>query len=79
MPDLELKPDDYRVQTKRGNWLSRDDFRLMLPYVGGVAIAFVGFAWWNRAELPLIAMLATVAVASFVFGAAIGIWLKRFD
>lgn len=78
MPDLELKPDDYRVRSRRG-WIRRDDFRLTLPYAAVVAALFIGFAWWHRAELPLVAVVATTGVASFFFGILVGTWLKRFD
>ena len=79
MPEIDLKPDDYRVQTKRGTWTTRDDFRLAFPYIGLVGLAFIIFAWWNRAELPLIGLLATVGVACFFIGMIFGGWMKRFD
>jgi hypothetical protein len=78
MPEIELPPDDYRVRTKRG-WITRDDFRVTMPYAAVVAALFIGFAWWHRAELPLVAIVATVGVASFLFGVLVGAWLKRFD
>jgi hypothetical protein len=78
MPEIDLKPDDYRVGTRRG-WISRDDFRITVPYAAVIALGFIVFAWWNRAELPLVAIVGTVAAVSFAFGILIGTWLKRFD
>lgn len=79
MPDLDLKPGDYRVQTKRGGWINRDDFRLIIPYVGVVGAGFLTFAWWNRDELPLVALMGTALVVGLFFGMALALWLKRFD
>lgn len=79
MPDLDLGPDDYAVQTKRGNWVRRDDFRLVL-FVGVPMLAFwFGFAWWNRAEISLVLLFTLVAMAAFGIGLFAGAWLKRFD
>ena len=79
MPEMDLGPDHYRVQTKRGSWINRDDWRVTLPYAAIVSAGFIVFAWWHRAELPLALLVGTVAVASCLFGILIGAWLKRFD
>lgn len=79
MPEMDLKPDDYRVQTRSGRWLARDDWRVAMPYAVIVALGFIVFAWWHRAELPLALLVGTIGVASLLLGIAIGAWLRRFD
>lgn len=79
MPDINLAPDDYRVQTKRGRWINRDRWPLYFVYVGGIAAFWVGFAWWHRAEISTV-LLATICVmAGLMVGIGLGAWLKRFD
>lgn len=79
MRELDLEPEKYRVQTKRGTWVSRDDWRIALPYGVVIAVGFIVFAWWHRAELTFALLVGAVAVASLLLGILIGAWLKRFD
>jgi hypothetical protein len=79
MPEIELKPDDYRVQTKRGRWLNRDDFRFAFPYAGAICAFWIGFAWWNRADISPVMLISVVGGCCFAFGVLVGAWLKRFD
>ena len=78
MPDLDLKPDDYRVQTRNGNWTVRD-YPWMLIAGGLVGVFFVGFAWWNRAELTTVTLFGGCAMASFLVGWMGALLAKRFD
>ena len=78
MRDVDLPASRYRVQTKNGRWLSRET----LPFVVTAALmglCFIGFAWWNRAELGLAAVVGVTAIGCFGAGLVAGGWLKRFD
>lgn len=78
MPDVDLKPGDYRVQTKGGRWLSRESTPLLV--YGGTACALIlGYAWWHKSEVPLMMLVGTAAGCGLAFGLILGAWLKRFD
>ena len=79
MPEMDLKPEDYRVQTKRGRFINRDNWRLYFVYVGGGAAFWLGFAWWNRAELSTVLFGSLCLFAGLLVGVGLGGWLKRFD
>jgi hypothetical protein len=79
MPEIELKPDDYRVRARSGRWMNRDDWRITMPYAAIVAVGFIVFAWWHRDELSLAILFGATIVPSLLLGVAIGAWLKRFD
>lgn len=78
MPDLQLGPDDYRVRSKSGRWMNRDA-AYTLPIAVIMAGLWIGFAWWNRAELGTVLLVSLVAVPSLALGLILGSWLKRFD
>jgi hypothetical protein len=79
VPDLELGPDDYRVRSKNGRWVPRDDWRLVL-FAGIPMLGFwIVWAWWNRAELDLVLIVTLVGMCSFGIGCFAGGFFKRFD
>lgn len=78
MPEIDLKPDDYRVQTRNGNWQSREK---LIPTILGscIGISLVVFVWWNRAEIALASMFGLACMMSFAIGLMVAGWAKRFD
>ena len=79
MPTVDLKPDDYRVQTKRGRFINRDNWRFNFIYAAIIGGGFLVYAWWYRAELPSVMLYGTSGVVGLLVGIGIGGWLKRFD
>lgn len=78
MKNVDLKPDNYRVQTRNGNWTVRD-YPWMLIAGGLVGVGFVAFAWWHRSELTTAALFGTCALFSFLVGWMGALLAKRFD
>jgi hypothetical protein len=77
--DVDFGPDDYRVESKSGRWVNRDDFRVIF-LVGIPMLAFwVGYAWWHRAEISLVLLISVVGFFCLGIGVFLGAWLKRFD
>ncbi len=78
MPDINLDKDRYRVQTRNGNWIVRDKpWMLLLGCV--VGLFFVGFAWWNRAEITTASMFGLCALMAFAVGVLFANFIRRFD
>ena len=71
MPDLELKPDDYKFRGKDGRWHRRDDKRFLF---GGLVacLAVLGFIFFKRNEITDSAVLFG---GTAMFAAAAGIFL----
>jgi hypothetical protein len=52
MPDIDMKPDDYRVRGKDGRWFRRDDKRYLV--VGLLMSGLIlGAAYWYRNALAV--------------------------
>jgi hypothetical protein len=79
MPEIDLEPDNYRVQTKHGRWINRDNWRFLFIYAGIIATLWIGFAWWHRAEISTVLLATTCLLVGLMVGIGIGGWLKRFD
>lgn len=71
MPDLDLKPDDYRVRDpKNGRWFQRDSRpALIIGIVFG--LAFIAFIWWRTPE-PTGTTLLLVALIGVCVGGLVG-------
>jgi ABC-type proline/glycine betaine transport system permease subunit len=78
MPDINLTPDDYRVQTKRGRWINRDR-GIMVVFAAVLCFGMLTFIWWHRAEAGLALGFCCTVIVSVAFGLILGAWLKRFD
>jgi len=78
MPELDLDKDRYRVQTPSGRWNVRDK-PWQFAYGAATGVFFLGFGWWNRAEIGLVLLLGLTAMSSFLLGMVAALWLKRFD
>ncbi len=76
--DLELGPDDYRVE-KRGRWVHRDDFRAIFLIGVPALLLWAGYAWWHRSEIATVLLVTSVALPALGVGIFLGAWLKRFD
>jgi hypothetical protein len=78
LPDLQLGPDDYKVRTKRGNWVRRDA-AYMIPIAAVMCGGIIGYVWWHRDEMSLAVLFGFAIVMAVAFGMILGAWLKRFD
>jgi hypothetical protein len=69
MPDIELRPDDYKFKGKDGRWKVRDDRRVLLAGLL-FALVLLGLIWWNREALSSGILFGVSAV----FAASAGIF-----
>lgn len=76
MPQLDLKPTEYRKQNPRsGRWQFRDNPRLCFAMML-VALAMLGWAWLTRGDGSRESLFGFVAVSAFGAGGMFALWLK---
>jgi hypothetical protein len=76
MPDLDLKPDDYKVRDpKSGRWFQRDSKPALIVGIA-MCLLVLGIIWLRRGEITdLTALIPAVAI----MGAGVGFFLARLS
>lgn len=71
MPDLDMKPDDYRVRGKDGRWFRRDDKRYLI--VG--LVMSIGLLTWIYLNRDAIEDKGLLVLGAALFGTSAGIFI----
>lgn len=75
MPDLDLKPDDYRVKGPQGRWFQRDDKRFIAGWLI-FDLIMLGVVWWYRDSLSADVLFWSAAFLGAMTGIAFALLTK---